>query len=156
MNATADDPEGTLDDGSILPHAGHDLLGRLPFLDVPQSDRALIVQGLLVPSPSGRIRIILDGLWMEFGKRDIIDAEELPPLETLRPGAAIHARFWLRQGTRLLGVGASEPYRDSLFASREPFAVAVRQGEVSYVPTPRYSALEVKYLDSHGLRPLTR
>ena len=131
-------------------------MGRLPLLDAPQPYQALIVQGLLVSSSPGQIRMILDGLWMEFAAEDVIDAEELPPPEMLRPSAAVHVRLWLRPGIQLLGVGASEQYRESLFISREPFAIAVRHGEVRIARAPKYSALEAKYLDAHGLSQLPR
>src|SRR5262245_3361915 len=90
-----------------------DLHARLP-LDVNEERAGISMKGYLIRGPSGRIRVIVEPLCLEFRQQDVLKIEECEFSQSGNEAHAIPVRLVLCEGAQLLGVWLSGPYRDVL------------------------------------------
>lgn len=124
-----------------------DWLAGLAGEEKPDADR-VVLTGVLVGAAGDRVQIVPDRVLIELDRGDIASAVErpappgtpddtlVPVLVTLAPGAGIRAARPLAPPDR-----------------RRPFALASRPTTAWTVESPRFRALERRYLTEHGLAP---
>lgn len=112
---------------------------------------SMIVEGLLVQAPSGRVRLILGHYCFDFEDEDIVDVDELPPPPGLIEGSAIPARVTINVGARLFQIRSSEPYSSVLFRHVTPFVFASRSQEPAPGDESFLRARETEFFNRRGL-----
>lgn len=111
----------------------------------------LSVEGIMVASHPGQIRLVIDQVVVDLDENDIVSASELPSPTDLEGRIAQPVRLELRRGARLLGAGAAAAYEDILWKQGQLFAMRTRQGEQPWRITESYSRLERSFLARYGI-----
>ncbi|HXU70403.1 MAG TPA: hypothetical protein VN947_13795 [Polyangia bacterium] len=105
----------------------------------------LVLEGLLVAAPPGRVRLVIDDTVLELDRRDVVDIAERPSPPDLVADQAIAARVTFCPAPRLLNVTSARKYRELLWSSREPFVLASR-GPVDFAYPAEYRRAEEAFL----------
>lgn len=86
----------------------------------------IIIEALLVRGESEQLRVILGPYCLDFSVEEVLDLEELPLPGGVSKASAIAGRVTLKPGARLLALNSADAYRDVLWNSEIPFALATR------------------------------
>jgi hypothetical protein len=86
----------------------------------------IVIEALLVKGVGEQVRVLLGPYCLDFETDDVIGLDEMPLPSGVAPGSAIAARVTLRPGARLFALGSADAYRDVLWSSGLPFALATR------------------------------
>jgi hypothetical protein len=111
----------------------------------------LSVEGIMVASHPGQIRLVIDQVVIDLDENDIVSASELPSPTDLEERIAQPVRLELRRGARLLGAGAAAAYEDVLWKQGQLFAMRTRRGEQPWRITESYGQLERSFLARYGI-----
>jgi hypothetical protein len=109
------------------------------------------IEGILVASRVGQVRLLVDQLVMDLDESDVVSVSELPFPPGLEETVAQPVRLELRRGVRLLGVGAAEAYEDVLWKRGHLFAMRTRRGEPTWQIGDGYQQLERRFLARYGI-----
>jgi hypothetical protein len=114
-------------------------------------EELLSVEGIMVASHPGQIRLVIDQVVVDLDENDIVSASELPSPTDLEGRIAQPVRLELRRGARLLGAGAAAAYEDVLWKQGHLFAMRTRRGEQPWRITESYRQLERSFFARYGI-----
>lgn len=132
-----------------MPDALGALLALLPDDPAGGSDAAIALDGLLLRTSGGIVRLAVGPVCLDFAVVDLIAVDE-------RPGAAggpmaLPVRLHLRPGARLLAAAPAAPYEALLHEDPLPFAYATRPDPPDLRLAPGFAAREAAFRRRNGL-----
>lgn len=115
------------------------------------SEESFFVEGILVASNEGEVRLLIDQLAIDLDENDVVSAEELPAPPHLRPSVAQLVRLELQRGARLLRLSSGDVYGDVICERGQLFAVRTRREEQYWRASEHYRRLEAAFLARFGI-----
>lgn len=101
----------------------------------------LTLEGLLLRSCPGRLRIALGQQWLEFATTDVLSVVEKGSSEDSEKVLCVGIKLELRAGATLVSTGL-QPTDFTLVGGLRPFAFAARPMQPEAGPRNRFEALE--------------
>jgi hypothetical protein len=109
------------------------------------------IEGIMVASYPGQIRLLVDQVVVDFDENDVVSASALPSPPDLVEKLAQPVRLVLRRGARLVGVGAAEVYDNVIWQRGELFAMRTRREETPWQISESYRQLERRFFARYGI-----
>jgi hypothetical protein len=115
-----------------------------------ETDSLLKIETALVRPPEGCVRIIAGDVWWDVARDDVSRIEPLER-EGLVKTRARYARVYLACGARLMAIGPADEYREQLWQTVQPFALATRP-PFEFEHPASYRALEQAFVERNCRR----
>jgi hypothetical protein len=107
--------------------------------------KSFAVEGILVASHPGQVRILLDDLAIDLDESDVLAVRERPAPPHLVETVARAVRLELRAGSRLLGIGSADAYEHVIWRRGHLFAMRVRREEPTWQIGEGYLRLQREF-----------
>ena len=129
-----------------------EFIDRLPTLPPADVERTTLeLDGFVLRAGNGVLRVVVEGLCLDFSTGDIIDITELPEPDESSGALAVPVRLTLKRGAQLLDIAPAAMYTALVEKDARPFAYAVRDTFPPKRDSPRFDALEAAFRKEHGL-----
>jgi len=112
---------------------------------------AFAIEGIMVASHPGQVRLLVDQAVVDLDESDIIAATELPSPPGLNETAAQPVRLEFPRGARLLGVGSAAAYEEVAWQRGQLFAMRTRREESPWRVSDTYTQLERDFFARYGI-----
>jgi hypothetical protein len=114
-----------------------------------RSPAKIILEGLQVDAPPGRVRLVLFPYCVEVAQEDVLSVAALPERDGYDRTRATAVRAEVAAGARLFALADATPY-DDLLTQRQPFAVSAR-GRHTFDPDgDGLASHEAAFFQRHG------
>ena len=114
------------------------------------------LEGILVASDPGRVRVLLDEVVLDVDERDVLHVDLLAAPPFLREHVAKAVRLELRCPTHLLHVGDGSAYEQVVWRRGEPFSLRTRREGDFQGLSKTYLAQEKEFYERYGIAGPTR
>jgi hypothetical protein len=113
--------------------------------------QSFTLDAIVVASPPGQIRLLLDSAALDFDARDVLSLTALPCPETLDRTQALLVRAELLVGARLTQAGSASAYEQAIWRRGKLFATEARRALPPWTFSDDYRALEREFFARHGI-----
>jgi len=117
----------------------------------PASAETFLLEGILVASDPGRVRLVLDQIALDIDELDVLNVSALPAPPLLVQRVATVVRLELRRPTRLLHVGDASAYEDVIWRRGQLFSLRTRRNSPADPVGHAFMAQEREFLARYGL-----
>ena len=122
-------------------------------MGMPRSDESIVVEGILVASHPGQLRVLIDHVALDFDENDVLDVTVLPSPPHLIERMAQAARVELRGPARVIRVSSADAYDDVIWRRGHLFAVRTRRHESADGFAGNFIELEREFFARYGIAP---